>query len=71
MPDNNYNYGSSYVMNADKTSVNDHPETNLTREKKDFSVGIKREPIIEAYPKKQSKSTVQASMWSKANQKDY
>ena len=71
MPDNNYNYGSSYVMNADKTSVNDHPETNLTREKKDFSVGINRESIIEAYPKKQSKATVQASMWSMANQKDY
>ena len=32
MPDNNYNYGKSYVMSSDKTSVNDHPETNLTRE---------------------------------------
>ena len=71
MPDNNYNYGSSYVMNADKTSVNDHPETNLTREKKDFSVGIKREPIIEAYPKKQSKPTVEASFNKMADDKNY
>ena len=71
MPNNNYNYGASYIMGADKTSVNDHPETNLTREKKDFSSVITREPIIEAYPKKQSKPTVQSSLWSMANQKDY
>ncbi len=71
MPNNNYNYGASYIMGADKTSVNDHPETNLTREKKDFSPVITREPIIEAYPKKQSKTTVQSSLWSMANQKDY
>ena len=42
MPNNNYNYGASYIMGADKTSVNDHPETNLTREKKDFSTEINR-----------------------------
>ena len=71
MPDNNYNYGKSYVMSSDKTSVNDHPETNLTREGKDFSMGIERDTIIQAYPKKQSKPTVQSSVWSMASQKDY
>ena len=71
MPDNNYNYGSSYIMNADKTSINDHPETNLTREGKDFSMGIERDTLIQAYPKKQSKPTVQSSVWSMASQKDY
>ena len=73
MPDNNYNYGASYIMGADKTSVNDHPETILTREKKEFSTEINRPnaTLIEGYPKKQSKTTVQSSLWSMANQKDY
>ena len=35
MPDNNYNYGPSYIMNADKTSYN-APDAPLTREGKDF-----------------------------------
>jgi len=72
MPNNNYNYGASYIMGADKTKVTDHSgEANLTREKKDFTTAITREPIIESYPKKQSKTTVQSSLWSMANQKDY
>jgi len=73
MPNNNYNYGASYIMGADKTSVNDHSETNLTREKKDFSTEINQpnKTLIEAYPKRQSKATVQSSLWSMANQKDY
>ena len=73
MPNNNYNYGASYIMNADKTKVTEHPETNLTREKKDFTPNIDNPnaTLIQAYPKKQSKSTVQSSLWSMANQKDY
>tara|TARA_R100001594_G_scaffold21457_1_gene41323 strand:+ start:290 stop:511 length:222 start_codon:yes stop_codon:yes gene_type:complete len=73
MPDNNYNYGASYIMGADKTKVTEHPETNLTREKKDFTPNIDNPnaTLIQAYPKKQSKPTVQSSMWSMANQKDY
>ena len=71
MPDNNYNYGSDYIMKSDRTSVNDHPETNLTRQGKEFSPEIQRESIIEAYPKKQSKSTVEASLWAMADQKEY
>ena len=71
MPDNNYNYGSDYIMKSDRTYVNDHPETNLTRQGKQFSPEIQSEPLIQAYPKKQSKPTVEASLWSTANQKDY
>ena len=73
MPNNNYNYGASYVMGADKTKVTEHPETNLTREKKDFTPNIDNPnaTLIQAYPKKQSKATVQSSLWSMANQKDY
>ena len=71
MPDNNYNYGADYIMKSDKTSVNEHPETNLTRQGKEFTPEIQREPIIVAYPKKQSKPTVQASLWSMADDKYY
>ena len=58
-------------MKSDKTSVDEHPETNLTRQGKEFSPEIQRESIIEAYPKKQSKSTVEASLWAMADQKEY
>ena len=72
MPNNNYNYGASYIMNADKTKVTDHSgEANLTREKKDFTIPAKTDVFTESYPKKQSKTTVQSSLWSMANQKDY
>ena len=73
MPNNNYNYGASYVMGADKTKVTEHPETNLKREKKDFTPNIDNPnaTLIEGYPKRQSKPTVQSSVWSLANQKDY
>ena len=52
MPNNNYNYGASYVMGADKTKVTEHPETNLTREKKDFTPNIDNPnaTLIEGYP---------------------
>ncbi len=41
MPNNDYNYGPSYVMNSDKTSHNDPMGSNqLYREKKEFSTTI-------------------------------
>ena len=46
MPNNNYNYGASYIMGADKTKVTEHPETNLTREKKDFTTPAKTDVSV-------------------------
>ena len=74
MPNNNYNYGASYIMNSDKTSVNDPMGHNqLTREGKDFTPNIDNPnaTLIQAYPKRQSKPTVEKSLFTMANQKDY
>ena len=42
-------------------------ENNLVREGKDFDTVIKTDSLIEAVPKKQTKTTVDASFLSKAN----
>ena len=72
MPGNNYNYGASYVMNADKTSVDkDEGATQLYREGLEFDTRVKTGPIIEAMPKKQTKATVEASLFKMADERDY
>jgi len=72
MPGNNYNYGASYVMNADKTSVDkDEGATQLYREGLEFDTRVKTGPIIEAMPKKQTKPTVEASLFKMADERDY
>ena len=72
MPNNNYNYGASYIMNADKTSVDDQMGANqLTREGKDFTNEAKTDVFTQDYPKKQTKPTVQSSLFAMADQKDY
>ena len=59
MPGNNYNYGASYIMNADKTSVDkDEGASTLYREKLEFDTRVQTGPMIEAMPKKQTKPTV-------------
>ena len=68
MPDNNYNYGASYVMNSDKESVDDQPGVNkLYREGLEFPTRVQTGPIIEAMPKKQTKPTVEASLFKMAD----
>lgn len=55
MPNNNYNYGASYIMNSDKTSVDDPMGSNqLTREGKDFDTTIGNYELQSDMPKKQS-----------------
>lgn len=72
MPGNNYNYGASYVMNADKTSVDkDEGATQLYREGLEFDTRVQTGPIIEAMPKKQTKATVEASLFKMADERDY
>ena len=63
MPNNNYNYGPSYIMNADKTSYN-APDAPLTREGKDFDTSNSQ--ITE-----QSKPTVEASLFKMADDRNY
>tara|TARA_Y100000593_G_scaffold46238_1_gene87867 strand:- start:7692 stop:7916 length:225 start_codon:yes stop_codon:yes gene_type:complete len=72
MPNNNYNYGPSYVMNSDKTSHNDPMGSNqLYREKKEFSTTIDGNALQVDMPKKQTKPTVEASFNKMADDKNY
>lgn len=73
MPDNNYNYGAAYIMNADKTSVDDPMGSNqLTREGKDFDMSNNGNNELQVdMPKKQSKPTVEASLFKMADDKNY
>ena len=73
MPDNNYNYGAAYIMNADKTSVDDPMGSNqLTRESKDFDMSNTGNNELQVdMPKKQSKPTVEASLFKMADDKNY
>lgn len=58
MPDNNYNYGSDYIMSSDKLKV-DRADAPLTRMKPDFTPAIKEgdaNPLIQSIPTAKSKS---------------
>ena len=50
MPDNNYNYGPSYIMNSDKTSY-DAADAPLTREGKDFDTTMGNYDLQSDMPK--------------------
>ena len=72
MPGNNYNYGANYIMNSDKTSVDDQMGANkLTREKLEFDGKFDGDVLTIDAPKKQTKPTVQSSLFAMANEKDY
>lgn len=73
MPNNDYNYGAAYIMGSDKTSVNDPMGSNqLTREGMDFDMSNNGNNELQVdMPKKQSKPTVEASLFSMADDKNY
>mgnify|MGYP003115111853 CR=1 FL=1 len=72
MPGNNYNYGAAYIMNSDKTSVDtDEGASSLTRGGLEFDTRVQQGPITEDMPKKQTKPTVEASLFAMADERDY
>ena len=72
MPNNNYNYGASYIMNSDKTSVDDAMGSNkLYREGLEFDTKAKQGVLTEDMPKKMTKTSVDASVMKMAEQRDY
>jgi len=72
MPNNNYNYGGSYIMSSDKTSVDANMgESQLYREGLEFDTKAKQGVLIEDMPKKQTKTTVDPSVMKLAEQRDY
>lgn len=72
MPNNNYNYGASYINNADKTSVDDMMGCNqLYRESLEFDTRAKVGVLTEDMPKKQTKTTVDPSVMKMADERNY
>ena len=67
MPGNNYNYGECYIMNSDKTSINDPMGSNqLNRESLEFDTRAATDVLTQDAPKKQTKTTVDNSVFSMA-----
>ncbi len=63
-----YNKGAAYIMNSDKESVDDQAGVNkLYREGLEFPTRVKTGPITEDMPKKQTKPTVEASLFKMAD----
>jgi hypothetical protein len=59
-------------MNADKTSVDDQMGADkLYREGLEFDTRAKTDVLTEDMPKKQTKTTVDASLFNVADERDY
>ena len=73
MADNNYNYGAAYIMGSDKTSVDDPMGSNqLNRDPMDFDMTNTGNNELQVdMPKKQTKPTVETSLFSMADDKNY
>ena len=72
MPGNNYNYAAEFIMGADKSSVDTNMgETQLTREGVEFYTRADTGTLTEDMPKKQTKTTVDASLMKMAEERDY
>tara|TARA_R100001443_G_scaffold7639_1_gene16936 strand:+ start:2164 stop:2382 length:219 start_codon:yes stop_codon:yes gene_type:complete len=72
MPQGNYNYDAGYIMNSDKTSVDDQMGANqLNREGLQFDTKVTQDVFTQDAPKQQSKPTVEASLFAMAEQRDY
>jgi hypothetical protein len=68
----NLNMGEAYIMGADKTSVDDQMgAAKLYREGLEFDTKAKQGVLTEDMPKKQTKTTVDASVMKMADERDY
>ena len=68
----NLNFGEGYIMNSDKTSVDDQMgAAKLYREGLEFDTKTAQGVLTEDMPKKQTKPTVEASFNTLAEQRDY
>ena len=68
----NMNQGAAYIMGSDKVSVDDaQGSNNLYREGLEFTMEINQDALQVDMPKKQTKPTVEASLFAMAEQRDY
>ena len=72
MPNNNYNYGATYIMASDETSVDDQMGADqLYREGLEFDTKTAQGVLTEDMPKKMSKTAVDPSLMKMAEERDY
>jgi hypothetical protein len=68
----NMNQGAAYIMGSDKVSVDDAQGSDkLYREGLEFTTEAKTDVLTQDMPKKQTKPTVEASLFAMAEQRDY
>ncbi len=66
------NQGAAYIMGSDKVSVDDaQGSNNLYREGPEFTMEVNQDALQVDMPKKQTKPTVEASLFAMAEQRDY
>ena len=66
------NQGAAYIMGSDKVSVDDaQGSNNLYREGLEFTTDVNPDVLTQDMPKKQTKPTVEASLFAMAEQRDY
>jgi len=66
------NQGAAYIMSSDKVSVNDAQGSDkLHRESLEFTTEVNQDALQVDMPKKQTKPTVEASLFAMAEQRDY
>ena len=68
----NLNQGAAYIMGSDKVSVDDaQGSNNLYREGLEFTTSVDQDALQVDMPKKQTKPTVEASLFSMADDRNY
>ena len=68
----NLNQGAAYIMGSDKTSVDDAMGSDkLYREGLEFTTDVDPDVLTQDMPKKQTKPTVEASLFSMADDRNY
>jgi hypothetical protein len=68
----NLNQGAAYIMGSDKVSVDDAQGSNsLYREGLEFTMEVNQDALQVDMPKKQTKPTVEASLFAMADDKNY
>ena len=66
------NQGAAYIMGSDKVSVDDaQGSNNPYREGLEFTMEVNQDALQVDMPKKQTKPTVEASLFAMAEQRDY
>ena len=66
------NQGAAYILGSDKVSVDDAQGSDkLYREGLEFTMEVNQDALQVDMPKKQTKPTVEASLFAMAEQRDY